>query len=117
MRSSGLNPNQYSRSSLTEDSLNFRFFMTFFISTDNSQIVFAILKRVDVHKAFLKEYLNQTPKQFTMFWVKKIFTGEGEEPKSFATEKEMIDFIAGNKGAIGYISSAPNGKVKKITIK
>ncbi len=41
MRSSGLNPNQYSRSSLTEDSFNLRFFITFFMYSDNLYFVFS----------------------------------------------------------------------------
>ncbi|MGE5342007.1 MAG: hypothetical protein ACM3SY_11070 [Candidatus Omnitrophota bacterium] len=79
-------------------------------------IIIAVLEDSDVHKKFLKEYVNKTPFQFRNYWREKVFTGEGENPKSFKTEEHLIDFVAGTRGAIGYISTPTNKPVKIVKI-
>ena len=46
----------------------------------------------------------------------QIFTGEGKYPKTFETETELINYVAREKDAVGYISSPPGNRVKVITI-
>ena len=73
-------------------------------STGDS-IIPVTLKKGEAHKAFCKIYLIKSPSQFIAYWKKMLFTGKGMIPKSFDNEKEMVDFIATTKGAIGYVSA------------
>jgi len=83
----------------------------------SGKITIAILENLDVHKEFLWEFVRKTPSQFRNYWRRKVFTGEGMLPKSFGSEAELIDFVAGTKGAVGYISSPAKKPVKVIEIK
>lgn len=84
---------------------------------DGSQIVLVTLKGGDAHKDFLKEYLNKSPSQFRTYWRKQMFTGQGSMPKEFDNEKEVLDYINGTEGAIGYISAGtPANNVKVLSI-
>ena len=81
------------------------------------KVSIAILEDSELHKQFLKEFVNKTPIQFRNFWREKVFTGEGENPKSFKTEASLIDFVANTRGAIGYISTSPEKSAKMIDVK
>ena len=74
--------------------------------SDKSNIVIVTLAKGQTHENFLKTYLNKTPSQFANYWKKQVFTGKAKAPKSFKTEKELVEFVAKTKGAIGYISPA-----------
>ncbi|HLP48391.1 MAG TPA: hypothetical protein VK469_20795 [Candidatus Kapabacteria bacterium] len=71
------------------------------------KVIIAIMEGSKLHKQFLEEYVNKTPIQFRNYWREKVFTGEGENPKTFKTEQDLIDFVANTRGAIGYISAFP----------
>ena len=51
-------------------------------------------------------------------WRRLIFKGEGVPPPTRASENEIVQFVAANPGAIGYISrgAASSAGVKVITI-
>ncbi len=83
---------------------------------NGGKIVIAILESPGVHKEFLWEFVRKTPSQFRNYWRRKVFTGEGKLPKSFRSEAELVDFVAGTKGAVGYISSPAKTRVKVIKI-
>ena len=82
----------------------------------DGKVIIAILEGSELHKQFLEEYVNKTPIQFRNYWREKVFTGEGESPKSFKTEKDLIDFVVNTKGAIGYISSPTEKAVTFVKI-
>lgn len=89
--------------------------------SDGSKIVVATLKSGPICESFMSSKIGKKPAQFNMVWKKLVFTGQGVMPKSFDDEKALIDFVAANKGAIGYVSdisadSVPE-KVNKILIK
>jgi len=71
---------------------------------DNKKIKFVTLQRSRVHKGFLKKFVKRTPEQYSRHWKKQIFTGKGNKPRSFKTQERLINYVAGTKGAIGYIS-------------
>lgn len=73
---------------------------------DGSQIEFVILDPGNTHKTFLKTYIKKTPSRYKTYWKKRVFTGKGLYPKSFASEKELLAYIAERKGAIGYVSKS-----------
>lgn len=72
--------------------------------SDGRSIEFVTLISGDVHKAFLKKFVEKTPSQFSTYWKRQVYTGKGFSPKSFATERELIDYVAGHDGAVGYVS-------------
>ncbi len=63
------------------------------------------LKSGPVHEAFVKKYINKSPSTFSTFWRRAIVSGTGIPPKSFKTEREVVKYITGTEGAVGYISS------------
>lgn len=68
-------------------------------------VEFVILKSGDVHKGFLKVYVKKSASQFKTYWKKQVFTGKGKNPKSFDSESELVAYISGKPGAIGYVSA------------
>ncbi len=93
-------------------------------SVGNKKIEVTTLKGGDVHDAFLKNYIKKTANQFKNSWKKLVFSGKAKMPKEFATEKEMVAYIAKTSGAIGYVhvktstdDSIMSDKVKVLTIK
>ncbi|UCH95786.1 MAG: substrate-binding domain-containing protein [Candidatus Aminicenantes bacterium] len=83
---------------------------------NDGKITLAILKNSKIHKQFLKQFVSKTPSQFRNYWREKVFTGEGSSPRTFETEERLINFVSRTKGAIGYISSPKNKRVKIIKI-
>lgn len=79
----------------------------------SGKIVIATLEDLQIHEEFVRNFVKKTPFQFKNFWRQKVFSGEGMLPKIFRDEESLIDFVAGTKGAVGYISS-PTGKAVKI---
>ncbi len=77
------------------------------LTWDNeSEVIFVVLELPEVYKIFTKEYTKKTPSQYGRYWKKQVFTGKGSAPKTVNTEKEVIDFVSGTEGAIGYVSSS-----------
>lgn len=56
--------------------------------------------------AFYRDYLGQTPAQIKMHWSRLIFTGRGQPPRSLADPQAMVDFVAEQANAIGYMNDA-----------
>ena len=71
---------------------------------DGTKVVLVILEGGDTHDKFVKKFAGKTAKQFQNFWRKMVFSGKGKMPQSFADEAEMAAFVAGNPGAIGYVT-------------
>ncbi len=73
----------------------------------------AMLKSGPVHEKFVKDIVDITPKNLLRIWRKVIFTGLGNPPNIFKTEKDLVNFVAETNGAIGYINaSTPHKNVK-----
>lgn len=69
-----------------------------------------------VREEFSNKYLGKNTKKMEEYYLKRALSGKGQPPKSFATEKEIISFVASNTGAIGYVSAA-DGSVKTVSVK
>ncbi len=82
----------------------------------SGKIIIATLEDSAVHKEFVRKFVKKTPSQFKNYWRQKVFTGEGLIPKTFRDEESLIDFVAGTRGAVGYISTPTDRPVKVITI-
>jgi ABC-type phosphate transport system substrate-binding protein len=82
---------------------------------DNDEaIVPVMLKGGPVHEAFVKSYLDRSPHRFVTYWRQMIFTGKGTPPRSFASEEELIAFVAATPGSVGYASAVTVGQDVKI---
>ena len=85
---------------------------------DGKAIKIAVLQDGVIHKSFLEGIVEKTSSQYENYWKKLIFTGKAVAPKSFDTTSKALEFVAGQEGAIGYISAGEaGGSVKTITIK
>ncbi len=83
---------------------------------NGSPVEFVVLKSGDAHDAFLKTFVKKSASQFKTYWKKQVFTGKGKNPKSFASEKDLVAYVAGKTGAIGYVSSGTDIAGAKILI-
>lgn len=67
---------------------------------------------------FLKDYLKKSNSEYKSMWMSKMLSGAGSAPKALANDAAVIDFVAANSGAVGYIDKASlTGAVKEIQIK
>ncbi|GAB3020023.1 type 2 periplasmic-binding domain-containing protein [Bowmanella dokdonensis] len=62
-------------------------------------------ERSPLYEEFYQGYLGRTPAQIKAHWSRLIFTGRGQPPQSVPDDKAMIEAIANNPRAIGYIDS------------
>jgi len=64
---------------------------------------------------FNDKVVGKSSSQLNAYWSKLVFTGKGTPPEKLASDQAVIDFVAANNGAIGYIDSAKvSDKVKVI---
>ena len=68
------------------------------------KVVLSTLTKGTSSDEFMTKFVNKKYNQFTVYWKQIMFTGRGVMPKSFNSDKELIDFVAKTSGAIGYIS-------------
>ena len=64
----------------------------------------AMLKKSDLHDAFVTEMLGRSPAKFKTHWKQLVFTGKGIPPKSFRTEDDLVAYVRETEGGIGYVS-------------
>ncbi len=72
----------------------------------NSFIHPTIQKSKPIHKRFLKTFLKMNARQFARTWQKLVFTGKAQMPKKFNSDTELLEYLARNNDAIGYIDKA-----------
>ena len=85
--------------------------------SDGSKIVPVALKSGEVHENFLSSHVQKSASQYSSFWKQAIFTGEGTPPRSFATMKELVSYVASTPGAVGYVSKGTSiGNTKLIKV-
>jgi hypothetical protein len=61
------------------------------------------------HADFLTNVLKMTAAKYSASWTKKAFRDGLNAPPLKATDAEVVNFVKGNLGAIGYVTSAPYG--------
>jgi hypothetical protein len=70
------------------------------------------------HDVFLREYVGKSDQVLRNHFKSLVFTGKGAMPKSFASDAEVVKYVASTKGAIGYVSATTDAAgVKKLQIK
>jgi ABC-type phosphate transport system substrate-binding protein len=85
---------------------------------DGSRVVPILLKAGTVHEEFLQVFIGKNDTAYRAGWRSLVFSGQASMPKSLDTDAAVVEFVAHNTGAIGYIgkASAHDG-VKVLAVK
>ena len=85
---------------------------------DGSLVIPILLKAGPVTNEFLAAFIGKSDAAFRASWRSLVFSGQASMPKSLDSEAAVVEFVAQNKGAIGYIGKAtPHPGVKVLTVK
>ena len=77
-----------------------------------------LLKSAAVHEEFLSTFIGENDIAFRAGWRSLVFSGQGSMPRTLDSEAAVVDFVAHNPGAIGYIGQAsPHAGVKVLAVK
>ena len=81
-------------------------------------VVPILLKAGTVHEEFLQAYIGKNDTAYRAGWRSLVFSGQASMPKSLETDAAVVEFVAHNNGAIGYIGKAtPHEGVKVLAVK
>ena len=81
-------------------------------------VVPILLKAGTVHEEFLQVYIGKNDTAYRAGWRSLVFSGQATMPKSLDTDAAVVEFVAHNTGAIGYIGKATAHEgVKVIVVK
>jgi ABC-type phosphate transport system substrate-binding protein len=87
-------------------------------SLNGSQVTPVLLKSGGTHDEFLAAYIGKNDTAFRAGWRSLVFSGQATMPKSLDSEAAVVEFVAHNAGAIGYISKAtPHEGVKVLAVR
>ena len=87
-------------------------------SLGGSSVVPILLKAGTEHEEFLQAYIGKNDTAYRAGWRSLVFSGQGTMPKSLDTDAAVVEFVAHNAGAIGYIGKATAHEgVKVLTIR
>jgi ABC-type phosphate transport system substrate-binding protein len=85
---------------------------------DGSRVTPVLLKQGGAHDEFLAAYIGKNDTTFRASWRSLVFSGQATMPKSLDSEAAVVDYVAHNPGAIGYISKAtPHDGVKVLAVR
>ncbi|MFM2125450.1 MAG: hypothetical protein RL328_1901 [Acidobacteriota bacterium] len=60
------------------------------------------------HRQFVLDCLGKSETGLKHYYRMALFSGRSSMPRAFATEDEIVAFVARTKGAIGYVSDSAN---------
>jgi len=87
-------------------------------SLGGSSVVPILLKAGTAHEEFLQAYIGKNDTAYRAGWRSLVFSGQATMPKSLDGDAAVVEFVAHNAGAIGYIGKAtPHEGVKVLAIK
>jgi ABC-type phosphate transport system substrate-binding protein len=85
---------------------------------DGSQVTPVLLKSGGTNDEFLSAYIGKNDTAFRAGWRSLVFSGQATMPKSLDSETAVVEYVAHNAGAIGYIGKAtPHEGVKVLAIR
>jgi ABC-type phosphate transport system substrate-binding protein len=71
----------------------------------------------DVRRVFSREVLQRNLASVESFWNGQVFSGRGTPPPTAQSDAEVLAYVRGTPGAVGYVSSsASTSGVRVITI-
>jgi ABC-type phosphate transport system substrate-binding protein len=77
-----------------------------------------LLKAGASHEAFLQAYIGKNDTAYRAGWRSLVFSGQASMPKSLDSDAAVVEFVAHNSGAIGYIGKAtPHEGVKVLAVR
>lgn len=84
---------------------------------DGNAIEVLLQESGETHQNFSQNILGKSPRQLSMYWKRVLFSGEGLPPREVTGDEEMLETIAANTKAIGYIDNSVNdNRVKSVSI-
>lgn len=85
---------------------------------DGSHVTPVLLKSGAAHEDFLSSYVGKNDTAFRASWRSLVFSGQATMPKSLESEAAVVEYVAHNAGAVGYISKAtPHEGVKILSVR
>lgn len=85
---------------------------------DGSHVTPVLLKSGVAHEDFLSSYVGKNDTAFRASWRSLVFSGQATMPKSLESEAAVVEYVAHNAGAVGYISKAtPHEGVKILSVR
>ena len=74
-------------------------------------------EKSELTKLFLEESVRKTVRQYRAYWKRRLFSGQGTAPKTFALSEQVVNYVADNPGAIGVVdASFADDRVKVIDL-
>jgi hypothetical protein len=87
-------------------------------SLGGGHVVPILLKAGTAHEEFLQAYIGKNDTAYRAGWRSLVFSGQATMPKSLDGDSAVVEFVAHNAGAIGYIGKAtPHEGVKVLPVK
>jgi ABC-type phosphate transport system substrate-binding protein len=85
---------------------------------DGDRVVPILLKAGTAHEEFLQVFIGKSDTAYRAGWRSLVFSGQASMPKSLDGDAAIVEFVAHNSGAIGYIGKAtPHDGVKVLVVK
>jgi len=85
---------------------------------DGSHVTPVLLKSGAAHEEFLSAYIGKNDTAFRASWRSLVFSGQATMPKSLESEAAVVEYVAHNAGAVGYIGKAtPHEGVKVLAVR
>jgi ABC-type phosphate transport system substrate-binding protein len=75
-------------------------------SLAGSHVTPVLLKGGAANDEFLSTYIGKSDGAFVASWRSLVFSGQASMPKTVDSEAAMVDFVAHNPGAVGYVGKA-----------
>jgi ABC-type phosphate transport system substrate-binding protein len=85
---------------------------------DGAHVTPVLLKGGAANDEFLSAYVGKPDGTFKAGWRSLVFSGQASMPKTVDSEAAMVDYVAHNPGAIGYVAKAtPHEGVKVLEVR
>jgi ABC-type phosphate transport system substrate-binding protein len=85
---------------------------------DGSHVTPVLLKGGSTNDEFLSAYVGKADAAFKASWRSLVFSGQASMPKTVESDAAMVEYVAHNPGAIGYIAkAAPHEGVKVLEVR
>lgn len=69
-----------------------------------------------IRKTFSKVIHGRKVKSIKAYWQDQVFAGRGKPPYELSSDQDVMDYVAKNPGAIGYISASSEITEKSIKV-
>ena len=70
----------------------------------------------DIRNSFLQSLLKKSGSQYKAYWSKLLFTGKGKPPAEKSSEDDIVNEVASNPSAIGYVDSTKVTDAVKVIV-